>query len=422
MTTTRHIASGRMTSFDPGSGAPPPHKPDDLIAIEAAHGANNYHPLPIVIARARGSWVQDLNGRRYLDMLSSYSALNQGHRHPKVMAALKAQADRLTLTSRAFHNDQLGPFLAKLNDIGGFDMALPMNTGAEAVETGIKAVRKWAYQKKGVAPGKAEIITASGNFHGRTTTIVGFSSDAQYQDGFGPFTPGFVSVPFGDAAALESAITENTAAFLVEPIQAEGGILMPPAGYFEKVRELCTKHNVLLFLDEIQTGLGRTGRMFAFEHHGIRPDCVTLGKALGAGVYPVSAFLADRELMSVFQPGDHGSTFGGNPLGAAVASAALDVVVEEKLAERADRLGTWLMEQIQEMGSPHVSDVRGAGLLIGVEIKAESGPARPFCEALMEKGLLCKETHQQVIRLAPPLTIEQDDLDWALSRLKEALL
>jgi len=421
VTTSSEIAAGMMTSFDPGAGAPPSHTPEDLIAIERAHGANNYHPLPLVIARARGSWVQDLEGNRYLDMLSSYSALNQGHRHPKIMAALKAQADRITLTSRAFHNDQLGPFLAKLSDVTGFEMALPMNTGAEAVETALKAVRKWAYKCKGVPLGEAEVITAQGNFHGRTTTIVGFSSDDQYQSGFGPFTPGFVSVPFGDVEALEAAITEKTAAFLVEPIQAEGGIIMPPPDYFERVRRLCSERNVLLCLDEIQTGLGRTGRMFAHERYGIRPDCLTVGKALGGGVFPVSAFLASREVMEVFEPGDHGSTFGGNPLGAAVASASLDVVVDEGLAERAEELGTWLMEQLRELDSPHVVEVRGAGLLIGLQVRPDSGPARSFCEALLERGVLCKETHKQVIRLAPPLTIEKDDLEWALVRLREVL-
>lgn len=422
MSTDVENTTSVMTSFDPGATVPPAHSPDELMAIEHKHGAHNYHPLPVVIARARGSWVQDTAGRRYLDMLSSYSALNQGHRHPRIMAALKAQADRITLTSRAFHNDQLGPFVAKLSAISGFDMVLPMNTGAEAVETGIKAARKWAYTQKGVPSGQAEIITAAGNFHGRTTTIVGFSSEDQYQDGFGPFAPGFVSVPFGDAAALEAAITPNTAAFLVEPIQAEGGILMPPEGYLQQVREICTRHNVLLFIDEIQTGLGRTGRMFAYEHAGIRPDCVSLGKALGGGVYPVSAFLADTQVMSVFAPGDHGSTFGGNPLGAAIAMASLDVVIDEDLATRAESLGTELMQKIRDLNSPHVVQVRGAGLLIGVEIKAESGTARPFCAAMMEKGLLCKETHAQVIRLAPPLTIDQEDLDWAFERIAEVLV
>ena len=409
------------SSFDAAAQTPPAHTPEEYIALAEAHGAHNYHPLPIVVYRAKGSWIQDPTGKRYLDMLSSYSALNQGHRHPRIIAALKAQAERVTLTSRAFHNDQLGPFLKQLTTISGFDMALPMNTGAEAVETGLKACRKWAYEKKGVPAGKAEIITAAGNFHGRTTTIVGFSTEAQYQDGFGPFTPGFLTIPFGDADALEAAITPNTAAFLVEPIQAEGGVVMPPEDYLPRVRKICTENNVLLFLDEIQTGLARTGKMFCFEHAGIRPDCMSLGKALGGGVYPVSAFLADREVMDVFRPGDHGSTFGGNPLGAAVAMASLDVLLDEDLAERADRLGSSLMERLRNLSSPHVAEVRGAGLLVGVEIKESSGTARPFCEALMERGVLCKETHEQVIRLAPPLNIEEADLDWALEQLAAVL-
>jgi len=413
--------SRSITSFDAAASRPPGYAIDEYIALEQEHGAHNYHPLPIVISRAKGSWVQDPSGKRYLDMLASYSALNQGHRHPHIIAALKAQAERVTLTSRAFHNDQLGPFLKLLTELTGFDSVLPMNTGAEAVETGLKACRKWAYQKKGVAPGKAEIITAGGNFHGRTTTIVGFSTEAQYQDGFGPFPPGFVSVPFGDADALEAAITPNTAAFLVEVIQAEGGIIVPPEGYFARVRELCSQHDVLLFLDEIQTGLGRTGKMFAFEHEGIRPDCMSLGKALGGGVYPVSAFVANREIMDVFSPGDHGSTFGGNPLGAAVATAALEVIRDEGLVERTQRLGDSMVDRLRQIDSPHVAEVRGRGLLIGIDIKASSGPARPFCEALMELGILCKETHEQVIRLAPPLTIEENDIDWALVQLTEVL-
>ena len=397
------MPKGTMTSFDPASLVPPSHNSDEFMELEATHGAHNYHPLPIVLARARGAWVQDIGGKRYLDMLSSYSALNQGHRHPKIIGALHAQADRLTLTSRAFYNDQLGPFLAKLTELSGFDVVLPMNTGAEAVETAIKAARKWAYKVKCVEAGKAEIITAAGNFHGRTTTVVGFSTEDQYQDGFGPFTPGFVSVPFGDVEALENAIGPNTAAFLVEPIQAEGGIIMPPEGYFKRVRELCTEHNVLLIMDEIQTGLGRTGRMFAYEREGIRPDCITLGK-------------------DVFTPGDHGSTFGGNPLGAAVGMASLEVIVDEQLAERSERLGEALMSKIRDLDSPHVADVRGAGLLVGVEIHSASGPARPFCEKLMGLGLLCKETHEQVIRLAPPLNIEEEDLDYAIELLGAVLV
>lgn len=423
MSTTVHTrpASARMTSFDPGSLIPPTHSPAEFMALEETHGAHNYHPLPIVIARARGSWVQDTEGRRYLDMLSSYSALNQGHRHPHIIAALKAQADRLTLTSRAFFNDQLGPFLAKLCDMTGLSAALPMNTGAEAVETAIKAARKWAYTVKGVPADAAEIITAAGNFHGRTTTIVGFSSEDQYHAGFGPFAPGFKDVPFGDVEALEAAITANTAAVLLEPIQAEGGIIMPPEGYLARVRALCTEHNVLLILDEIQTGLARTGKMFAFEHAGIRPDAITLGKALGGGVLPVSAFVADRAVMDVFRPGDHGSTFGGNPLAAAVAIAALEVIEDEGLVERAAERGLDFMERLRAIDSPHVKDVRGAGLLIGVEIRRSSGPARPFCEALLDKGVLAKETHEQVIRFAPPLNIDPMDLDWAMSRIEDVL-
>lgn len=388
-----------------------------VIGLADRFGAHNYHPLPIVVARAEGCWVYDPEGRRYLDMLSSYSALNQGHRHPRIIQALKDQADKVTLTSRAFHNDQLGPFLAKLAAISGFDKVLPMNTGAEAVETGVKACRKWAYTKKGVPHDRAEIIVAANNFHGRTTTLVSFSTEEQYRLGFGPFTPGFKIIEFGNAAELEAAITPNTAAFLVEPIQAEAGILLPPDGYLERVREICTKHDVLLFLDEIQTGLGRTGKMFCFEHAGIRPDCMSLGKALGGGVLPVSAFLARADVMDVFEPGDHGSTFGGNPLAAAVGIAALDVLVEERLPERSARLGRYLMDRLRDLDSPHVAEIRGMGLLVAIEIRGASGPARPFCEALMARGMLCKETHQQVIRLAPPLVIDEKDIDWAVEQL-----
>ena len=391
---------------------------EQYIALAERHGAHNYHPLPIVVTRAEGVWVEDPEGRRYMDMLASYSAVNQGHRHPRIIAALKDQADRVTLTSRAFHNDQLGPFLQKLTAIAGFDRALPMNTGAEAVETGIKAARKWAYKKKGVPAGQAEIIVAANNFHGRTTTIVGFSTEAQYQDGFGPFTPGFRIVPFGDIDALRAAMNTNTAAFLVEPIQAEGGILMPPPGYLAAARALCTEHDALFMLDEIQTGLARTGRMFCFEHEGVRPDCLLLGKALGGGVYPVSAFLADDDVMDVFHPGDHGSTFGGNPLGAAVAIASLDVLVDERLAERADELGTWVMDELRAMNAPKIVEVRGRGLLIGIEL---DGPARGTCEALMARGVLCKETHEDVIRLAPPLVISREELQWALDQIRAVL-
>ena len=392
-----------------------------VIGLADRFGAHNYHPLPIVVARAEGCWVYDPEGKRYLDMLSSYSALNQGHRHPRIIQALKDQADKVTLTSRAFHNDKLGPFLQKLAAISGFDKVLPMNTGAEAVETGVKACRKWAYTKKGVPHDRAEIIVAANNFHGRTTTLVSFSTEEQYRLGFGPFTPGFKIVEFGNAAELEAAITPNTAAFLVEPIQAEAGILLPPDGYLERVREICTKHDVLLFLDEIQTGLGRTGKMFCFEHAGIRPDCMSLGKALGGGVLPVSAFLAREDVMDVFEPGDHGSTFGGNPLAAAVGIASLDVLVDERLAERSARLGNYLMDRLRDLDSPHVAEIRGVGLLVGIEIRGASGPARPFCEALMARGMLCKETHQQVIRLAPPLVIDESEIDWATEQLRAVL-
>jgi len=393
----------------------------DLIEQVERHGAHNYHPLPVVIERAEGVWVWDVDGKKYLDMLSSYSALNQGHCHPRIIAALKDQADKVTLTSRAFHNAHLGPFLKHVTELCGLEAGLPMNTGAEAVETAIKAVRKWGYKKKGVPEGKAEIIACSNNFHGRTVTIVSCSTEEQYRDGFGPFTPGFKIIPFGDAAALEAAITPNTVAFLVEPIQAEAGILMPPEGYLKRVREICTRNRVLLVLDEIQTGLGRTGRMFAYEWEGIRPDALTLGKALGGGVLPVSMFVANREVMDVFTPGDHGSTFGGNPLACAVGRAALAVLVEERLAERAERLGQVFLQKLVELKSPHVEEVRGRGLLIGVEIKRSSGKARPYCEALKERGLLCKETHESVIRFAPPLVISESEIDWAVERCAEVL-
>lgn len=391
------------------------------ISLAERYGAHNYHPLPIVIAEAEGVWVTDPDGKRYMDMLSAYSALNQGHRHPRIIQALIDQANKVTLTSRAFHNERLGPFLEKLCTLTGYESALPMNTGAEAVETAIKAARKWGYTIKGVPDGQAKIIVCEDNFHGRTTTIVGFSTEDQYKDGFGPFTPGFVVVPFGDEAALAEAFDENVVAFLVEPIQGEAGINVPPPGYLPAARRLCDQYGALLISDEIQTGFGRTGRMFASEWDGVRPDAVTVGKALGGGVFPVSGFLADRAVMDVFNPGDHGSTFGGNPLGAAVGEAALDVLVDEKLVERAERMGAYLMERLGEIDSPHVLEVRGRGLLVGVEIKQESGPARPFCEKLMERGMLCKETHHQVIRFAPPLTITEDELDWALGHVEAVL-
>ncbi|MCP4810762.1 MAG: ornithine--oxo-acid transaminase [Proteobacteria bacterium] len=393
----------------------------DAIELAEKFGAHNYHPLPIVISGAEGVWVEDPEGRKFMDMLSAYSALNQGHRHPKIIQALIDQANKVTLTSRAFHNDQLGVFLKLLCEVTGFESALPMNTGAEAVETAIKAIRKWGYKKKGVAAGKAEIIVCTDNFHGRTTTIVGFSTEDQYKDGFGPFTPGFVVVPFGDTAALEAAFNENTVGFLVEPIQGEAGINVPPAGYMKRARELCDEYKALLCCDEIQTGFGRTGKMFAFEHEGIRPDCVTVGKALGGGVFPVSGFLASWDVMDVFSPGDHGSTFGGNPLGAAVGMASLEVLIEDDLCAASDAMGAYLVAALEAIDSDHVKEVRGRGLLIGVEIKEEVGTARPFCEALMLRGILAKETHHQVIRFAPPLTITKEEIDWALVHIGQVL-
>jgi len=385
------------------------------------YSAHNYHPLPVVLERGEGCWVWDIEGKKYLDMLAAYSAVNQGHRHPRIIAALKAQADRLTLTSRAFHNDQMGPFLQELCEMTGFDRALPMNTGAEAVETAIKAARKWGYTVKGVPDGQAEIIVCTDNFHGRTTTIVGFSSEAQYRFGFGPFTPGFKLVEYGDSDALEAAITPNTVGFLVEPLQGEAGVVVPPDGYFGRCVEICRAKDVLVLNDEIQTGLGRTGRLFCGDWDGDRGDIMIVGKALGGGVYPVSGILASNEVMDVFHPGDHGSTFGGNPLGAAVGREALRVIRDEKLAERADRLGSWFMDRLREIDSPHVAEVRGRGLMIGLVIKDESGPARPFCEALQERGILAKETHHQVIRFAPPLVIEQDTLEWVVPQVAEVL-
>jgi ornithine--oxo-acid transaminase len=400
---------------------PGPSRTDALIRDAVRYGANNYKPLPVVLTRGEGVWVWDVEGRRYLDMLSAYSALNQGHRHPDIVRAAEEQLGRLTLTSRAFHNDQMGPFLHELCEAAGYEKFLPMNTGAEAVETAIKTVRKWGYTQKGVPEGKAEIIVCANNFHGRTTTIVGFSSEEQYRYGFGPFTPGFVTVPFGDAKALEAAIGKNTVGFLVEPIQGEGGVIVPPEGFLKRAAQICRKNNVVLMADEIQTGLGRTGRLFCSEWDGVHPDMVIVGKALGGGIYPVSGVLADRTYMDVFEPGDHGSTFGGNPLGAAIARASLRVILDEGLAKRADQVGTWFMKALRDIDSPHVREVRGRGLLIGVVIKDESGPARPFCEALQERGILAKETHGQVIRFAPPLVVEKATLEDALEDIAEVL-
>ncbi len=393
------------------------------IAMELTdrYSARNYNPLPVVLSKGEGVWVEDADGKRYMDMLACYSAVNQGHCHPAIKAAMIEQLDRLTLTSRAFHNDQMGFFLQKLCGLSGFDKALPMNTGAEAVETGIKAVRKWGYTVKGVPADKAEIIVCADNFHGRTTTIVGFSTEPSYKEGFGPFAPGFRVIQYGDLDALKAAFNENTVAFLVEPIQGEAGIIVPPEGFLKAARALCDEWNALLFLDEIQSGLGRTGKMFCFEHEGVRPDCLTVGKALSGGFYPVSAFLASSEVMAVFEPGQHGSTFGGSPRGAAIACAALDVLVDEDLVRKAEELGEYLMGRLRDIDSPHVELVRGKGLFIGVVIKDSSGPARPFCERLMELGVLAKETHHQVIRLAPPLVITKEEIDWALERIEQVL-
>ena len=394
---------------------------DRYLEEAERYSAHNYHPLPVVLERGEGVWVWDVDGKRYLDMLSSYSAVNQGHRHPAIVSAAKEQLDRLTLTSRAFHNDQMGPFLRELCEASGFDAALPMNTGAEAVETAIKMVRKWGYQVRGIPEEQAEIIVCEDNFHGRTTTIVGFSSEEQYRAGFGPFTPGFKLIPYGDLDALRAAIGPNTAGFLVEPIQGEAGVIVPPDGYMHGAAEICRAHGVALVADEIQTGLGRTGRFFCCDWEGVRPDILIVGKALGGGVYPVSAAIADKEFMDVFRPGDHGSTFGGNPLGAAVGMASLRVILDEELSRRSDELGSWFMDELRAIGSPHVEEVRGKGLMIGVVINDSSGPARPFCEALEERGILAKETHHQVVRFAPPLTVDEDVLRDALAEIAAVL-
>ena len=390
-----------------------------LIAQTERVSAPNYAPLPVVAHRAEGVWLFDIEGRRYLDCVSAYSSLNQGHRHPRILAALVDQATRLTLTSRAIHNDQMGPFLEALCTLAGMEMALPMNTGAEAVETAIKLARKWGYRVKGVPRDQAEIIVCRNNFHGRTTTIVGFSSEPQYRDDFGPYSSGFTSIDFGDLDGLRAALAPNTVAFLVEPIQAEAGIVMPPQGYLAAARTLCRERNVLFMLDEIQTGFGRTGRMFAHEHEpGAKPDVLIVGKALGGGVYPISAVLASRALLTLFTPGDHGSTFGGNPLAAAVGRAALGVIVDEGLAERAALHGEYLLAALRTLAASSIATVRGCGLLIGIEIRATAGPARSYCERLLERGVLAKDTHAQVIRLAPPLIVERAELDWLVAQLR----
>lgn len=388
-----------------------------MLALEDEWGAHNYHPLPVVVARAEGPWVFDIDGGRYLDCLSAYSAVNQGHCHPRILQALRDQAERVTLTSRAYRNDQLPLFCRELAELCGMQMVLPMNTGAEAVETAIKAARKWAYDRKGVEPGRAEILVCENNFHGRTTTIVGFSSDADSRVGFGPFTPGFRSIPFGDADALAEAITPDTCAFLVEPVQCEAGVLIPPAGYLAEAARICRERGVLLVADEIQTGLGRTGALFACQHEGVQPDMYVLGKALSGGFYPVSAVVSSRDVLGVFSPGTHGSTFGGNPLGCAVAREALRVLADENLVERAAVLGRWFLDQLRTLSHPDIVEIRGVGLIAGIELRV---PARPFCERLQTLGMLCKETHDRVIRIAPPLVIEREELNWAMDRLREA--
>lgn len=390
----------------------------ELIDLENQFGARNYRPLDVVIHKAEGVWVYDVEGKRYLDCLASYSAVNQGHCHPRILETLIEQAHKVTLTSRAFRNDQLPLLYRDLHALTGYDMALPMNSGAEAVETAIKAARKWGYTVKGIPDGQAEIIVCANNFHGRTTTIVSFSSDQQYRRGFGPFTPGFKMIPFGDAHALQAAITPNTCAFLVEPIQGEAGIIIPPDGFLRDAARLCRLNRVLLMCDEIQSGLGRTGKLFACMHEGFMPDVLIIGKALAGGFYPVSAVLASREVLGVFQPGDHGSTFGGNPLACAVARTALRVLVEEKLVERSAELGAYFLDRLKTLRSPDIREVRGRGLWIGIELLS---PARPYCEALKEHGILCKETHEKVIRLAPPLVITRDEIDWAFTRIREVI-
>jgi ornithine--oxo-acid transaminase len=391
----------------------------DFIELENRYGAHNYHPLDVVVERAEGVWVFDVDGKSYLDCLAAYSAVNQGHCHPRVLAALVEQARKVTLTSRAFRNSQLPLLCQDLHDLTGMDMVLPMNSGAEAVETAVKAARKWGYQVKNIPDGQAEIIVCAGNFHGRTVTIVSFSSDQAYRDGFGPFTPGFRIIPFGDAQALRKAITPNTCAFLLEPIQGEAGIVIPPDGFLRDAAEICRQNRVLLMVDEIQSGLGRTGKLFAYMHESIQPDVLIVGKALAAGFYPVSAVLASKEVLGVFKPGDHGSTFGGNPLACAVARTAIRVLIEEKLVERSAELGKYFLEQLRAIRSSAVKEVRGRGLWIGIELHTQ---ARPYCEALKEQGILCKETHERVIRIAPPLVITREEIDWALDRIRKVLV
>jgi len=390
----------------------------DFVELESRYGAHNYHPLDVVIERAEGVWVYDIEGRRYLDCLAAYSAVNQGHCHPRILQTLQEQARKVTLTSRAFRNEQLPLLYKELHDLTGFDMVLPMNSGAEAVETAIKTARKWGHKVKGIPQDKAEIIVCANNFHGRTVTIVSFSSDEQYRDGFGPFTPGFKVIPFGDANALREAVTPNTCAFLVEPIQGEAGIVIPPKGFLREAAAICRANQVLLMADEIQSGLGRTGKLFAYMHEAVTPDVLIIGKALAGGFYPVSAVLASREILGVYKPGDHGSTFGGNPMGCAIARTALRVLIEEKMVERSAELGAYFLTLLQTLRSSDLKEVRGKGLWIGIELRS---PARPYCEALKAEGILCKETHDRVIRIAPPLVITRQEIDWAFERIAKVI-
>jgi len=390
----------------------------DYMKLDDTYAAHTYHPIEVVIERGEGAWVYDVGGNKYLDCLSAYSAVNQGHCHPRILEAATEQMHKVTLTSRAFYNDQMGPFLKQLCELTGYEMAVPMNTGAEAVETAVKIARKWGYQVKGVPDNQAEIIVCEGNFAGRTISIISFSSEEQYKQDFGPLTPGFKMVPYGDADALAAAITPNTVAFLTEPIQGEGGVNVPPAGYLKRVAEICAANNVLFMADEIQTGLGRTGALLCSDHDGVRPDVVTLGKALSGGFYPVSAVLADRRVLGLFRPGDHGSTFGGNPLGSAVARAALDVLVDEGLVDRSREIGDYFMGRLKRIETEHIKEVRGKGLLIGVEMTDE---ARPYCDALRDAGILCKDTHGTVVRFAPPLVISKEEIDWAMERIEPIL-
>jgi ornithine--oxo-acid transaminase len=394
----------------------------EYIEIEEKYGAHNYHPLDVVIDKAEGVWVYDVDGKKYLDCLAAYSAVNQGHCHPRIVKALKEQADKVTLTSRAFRNNQLPLLYKELCELTGYEMVLPMNSGAEAVETALKAARKWGYKKKGIKENSAEIIACTNNFAGRTITIVSFSTEEQYKEGFGPFTPGFKIIPYGNTDAFEKSISSNTVAFLVEPIQGEGGVVVPPEGFIKKAYDICKKNNILLIADEIQSGLGRSGKLFAFEYDQIKPDVVIIGKALSGGCYPVSAVLSNKEILGVFNPGDHGSTFGGNPLGAAVARESLKVIVDEKLVEQSFELGNYFRNKLKQIESPHVKEIRGKGLFIGVELKPEAKGARRFCEALKIEGILCKETHENVIRFAPPLVIKKEEIDWAIEKIKKVLM